>query len=386
MKGLSILGSTGSIGANALRVVGEFPHDFEAIALAAGRNISLLAQQIRLFRPRLVSVQEKEDRERLRTLLADMCEPLPEILWGPEGNKAVATHPDASLALTAMVGAVGLEPTLAAIQRGITVAIANKEPLVMAGHLCMQWAQTSGAQIIPVDSEHSAIYQCLRGNRKADVRRLWLTGSGGPFRAVKDLGQVTVGQALAHPTWAMGPKITIDSATLMNKGLEVIEAHWLFDIAPERIQVLIHPESIIHSMVEYVDGSVVAQLGPPDMRIPIAYALGYPARLPLTQQPLNLIQCSPMNFEPPDLTRFPCLGLAYAALAQGGTFPTVLNASNEVAVDAFLNHHIQYLDIYSIIEQTLSAHQPQANGHQLESLLDADRWARSKARSLIRCA
>jgi 1-deoxy-D-xylulose-5-phosphate reductoisomerase len=382
MKRLALLGSTGSIGRSALDVISGFAEDYDVVALAAGRNLELLAEQARRFRPELVSVEREVDRLALRELLRGADLDGLEIACGLEGAEAVAGHPRATIVLSAMVGAVGLRPTLAAIRRGITVAIANKESLVIAGELCLEEAARCGATLLPVDSEHSAIYQALRGHRLEDVRCLLLTGSGGPFRTTEDLDAVTLEQALRHPTWSMGPKITIDSATLMNKGLEVIEARWLFGIPPARIKILIHPESIIHSIVEYVDGSLLAQLGLPDMRIPIAYALAYPNRLPLKLPSLDLARLARLTFEPPSFDRFPCLGLAYRALELGGTAPAVLNAANEEAVLAFLQRRIRFQDIPRIIQQTLENHSPEAGG-ELDVLLAADEWAREHARRFL---
>jgi 1-deoxy-D-xylulose-5-phosphate reductoisomerase len=302
-----------------------------------------------------------------------------EVVCDTEGPEVVANHPGAQIVLTAMVGARGLAPTLAAIRRGVRVAVANKEPLVMAGQLCTEEARRSGAQLLPVDSEHSAIHQCLQGQAPGAVRRLLLTGSGGPLRHVGDLSTVTVEQALAHPTWSMGPKITIDSATLMNKGLEVIEARWLFDVPEDSIEVVIHPESIIHSMIELVDGSVLAQLGRPDMRLPIAYALGYPDRLPLPEPPLDLAVLGALSFEPPDRKRFPCLELAYRALKAGAAMPAILNAANEVAVKAFLDGRIGLEAIPRIIAHAMQDEAAGEFGVDLDSLLAADSWARQHA-------
>jgi len=377
MKGVAILGSTGSIGVNALEVVAAAPERFHVVALAAGHNVDRLAEQVRRHRPRLISVADEDHLRQLRRRLSGAPTDL-ELMCGAEGATAVASHEDASVVLCAMVGAIGLQPTLAALQRGKTVAVANKEPLVMAGQLCVEQARRHGAVLLPVDSEHSAIFQSLRGHRREEVHRLLLTGSGGPFRTVADLRQVTLEQALAHPTWSMGPKITIDSATLMNKGLEVIEARWLFDLEADQIEVLIHPQSVVHSLVEYVDGSVLAQLGTADMRIPIAYALAYPQRMPLQLPRLDLTQIGPLTFEAPDRGRFPCLSLAYQALASGPTHPAVLNAANEVAVAAFRQHRISFVQIPSVIERTLAAHQPPPEC-TLESLLAVDAWARQWA-------
>ncbi|MGA9821894.1 MAG: 1-deoxy-D-xylulose-5-phosphate reductoisomerase, partial [Desulfobaccales bacterium] len=322
MKRLSILGSTGSIGRSTLAVVAEYPDNFAVVGLAAGKNVELLAEQVARFRPALVSVQDEETAARLRELVA----PGPEILAGRSGALAVATA-SVEMVVSAMVGAVGLEPTLAAIRAGLPVALANKETLVAAGPLVMNLARERGVPLIPVDSEHSAIFQALQGERRADIRRLWLTASGGPFRSwgADRLERATAAQALKHPNWSMGPKITIDSATLMNKALEVIEASVLFGLPVDQIGVYIHPQSIVHSLVEFVDGSVIAQLGVPDMRLPIAYALNYPRRLPLNSPPLDLCRIAQLTFETPDQTRFPGLALGYAAARAGGTMPAVLN-------------------------------------------------------------
>jgi len=385
MRGLSILGSTGSIGRSALDVISAFPDRFKVLGLAAGRNLELLARQIKRFRPLLAAVELPEDVPRLRRMLGDQDL---DLVSGEEGASEVASLPEAQVVLTAMVGAAGLRPTLAAIQKGAVVAIANKEPLAMAGQLCLAEARRCGATLLPVDSEHSAIFQCLQGHSPEHVRRLLITGSGGAFRdSPADLSRVTRDQALEHPTWSMGPKISVDSATLMNKGLEVIEARWLFDIPPERIEVLIHPQSIVHSMVELVDGSVMAQLGPVDMRLPILHALGYPERLPAPFPFLDLTELGALTFEQPDRTRFPCLGLAYTALQRGGLAPAVLNAANEVAVQAFLQQKISYLDIARIIQQTLTQlsnegpSSPEA--YTLEQVLAADAEARCHAHSVI---
>jgi len=292
----------------------------------------------------------------------------------------VAGCPEADVVLTAVVGAVGLSATLTALERGITVAIANKEPLAAAGRLCMDTARENGATVVPVDSEHNAIYQCLQGHRGQDLERILLTGSGGPFRQTpaKDLARVTVEQALAHPNWSMGPKITVDSATLMNKGLEVMEARWLFDVSPETIEVLIHPQSIIHSMVRYTDGAVLAHMGPPDMRGAISHALGFPARLDSGLEPLDFSRAGPLTFEPPDPARFPALDLAYQALAAGGTAPAALNAANEVAVEAFLQRRIGYLEIAATVRAVLEAHRGSGDD-TLDQILDADAEARRAA-------
>ena len=382
MKHLAILGSTGSIGQSTLAVVAEHPEEFAVVGLAAGKNADLLAEQIKRFRPALVSVQDEAAAARLRELVGR--NPAPEILVGRSGALAVATAPGVELVVSAMVGAVGLEPTLAAIRANLPVALANKETLVAAGPLVMALAKERGVPLIPVDSEHSAIFQALQGQRRADIRRLWLTASGGPFRSwdAARLQQVTPAQALKHPNWSMGAKITIDSATMMNKALEVIEASVLFGLPADKIGVYIHPQSIVHSLVEFVDGSVIAQLGVPDMRLPIAYALTYPRRLPLNSPPLDLCAIARLTFESPDHTRFPGLGLGYAAAKTGGTMPAVLNAANEVAVAAFLEGRIKFLDIPRVVEQTMAAHVPQALT-DLEQVLAVNAWAREFAGGLI---
>jgi len=382
LKNLAILGSTGSIGQNVLAVAAQYPAEFTVVGLGAGKNARLLAEQIRRFRPSRVSVQDADTAQTLAELLP--YTPGPEIMVGTEGAVALATDPHNQLLVSAMVGAVGLQPTLAALEHGISVALANKETLVMAGPLVMATARQQGATIIPIDSEHSAIFQSLQGHRPQDIRRLWLTASGGPFlrHSLEQLATVTSAEALDHPNWSMGPKITIDSATMMNKGLEVIEASVLFQLPPECIEVHIHPQSIIHSLVEYIDGSVIAQLGIPDMRVPIAYALSYPRRLPLDLPPLDLFQIGQLTFEPPDLERFPSLGLAYEAARAGGTAPAVLNAANEVAVAAFLAEKLPFLGIFRIIAQTMEAHQVEPLT-SLAQVLEADDWARKFAQTLI---
>jgi len=382
MKRLAILGSTGSIGQSTLAVAAEHPGEFGVVSLAAGKNTALLAEQIKQFKPQLVSVQDEAAAARLKELVG--ANSGPEILSGRSGALAVATAPGVQTVVSAMVGAVGLEPTLAAIRAGLPVALANKETLVAAGPLVMALAKERGAPLLPVDSEHSAIFQALQGQRRADVRRLWLTASGGPFRSweLERLQQVTPAQALKHPNWSMGAKITIDSATMMNKALEVIEASVLFGLPVDQVGVYIHPQSIIHSLVEFVDGSVIAQMGVPDMRLPIAYALAYPRRLPLSSPPLDLCQIASLTFETPDTTRFPGLALGYAAAKTGGTMPAVLNAANEVAVAAFLENRIKFLDIPRLVEKTMAAHQPQALT-DLDQVLAVNRWARDYAERLI---
>jgi len=379
MKRIAILGSTGSIGVTTLDVVSRFPERFEVVALAAGKRVERLAEQVRQFRPALVAVSAAEHIDALRALVPEYRG---EILHGPEGLSAVATAPGAQLVVSALVGALGLLPTLRAIEAGKDVALANKEVLVVAGELVTQAARRAGVHLFPLDSEHNAIFQSMRGHRREDVRRIILTASGGPFlhRPAHELRGVTRDDALRHPTWKMGDKITIDSATLMNKGLEVIEAHWLFDLPAEQISVVIHPQSIVHSMVEYIDGSVIAQLGIPDMAIPIAYILAYPDRLPLDYLPrLDLPRAARLEFAEPDLAKFRCLDLAYQALRAGGTLPAVLNAANEVVVAAFLAGETQYLDIPRILSAVLDTHQRSAAA-DLDTLLAADQWARAAAR------
>jgi len=383
-KPIALLGSTGSVGVTTLDVVSRFTDRFEVLAMAAGRNITMLADQIRRFRPRLVSVATAELADDLAALLGKDRDGV-TILHGSEGAIAVATCPDVSLVVSALVGALGLSPTLAAIRAGKDIAFANKEVLVIAGELMIRAARESGVRLLPVDSEHNAVFQCLEGRDRATLKRIILTASGGPFRSLDAarFDTITVAQALRHPTWNMGNKITIDSATLMNKGLEVIEARWLFDVTPDQIDVVIHPQSVIHSMVELVDGSIIAELAVPDMAIPIAYALAFPDRLPLDHlKPLSLIECGGLTFEPPDLDRFPCLRLAYGALREGGTMAAVLNAANEEMVAAFLDRRAEFVDIARNVEAVMNRHDNGPVGN-LEDLLTADEWARAAARELV---
>ena len=381
MKSIVILGSTGSIGTNTLDIVERFPDEFRVVGLTAGNNDEMLAEQIRRFRPQAVAMSTDAAAIRLR----ERCSGLPvEIVSGQEGLARVASLPDAELVVSAIVGGAGLVPTLAAIRGKKHIALANKEPMVMAGQLMQEEARRAGVRIFPVDSEHSAIFQSLEGHRIKDVRRLILTASGGalwnlPKEALPD---VTPERALQHPNWKMGAKITIDSATLMNKGLEVVEARWLFDIPESRIDVLIHRESIIHSLVEYEDRSMISQLGLPDMRTPISYAMRYPDRLPLDLPSLDLTEIGTLTFCKPDHDRFPCLRLGYESLRIGGTMPAAMNAANEIAVDAFLNGGIRFTDISDIIQSTMQAHTPQPV-RSVEVALEADRWAREKADSLV---
>jgi 1-deoxy-D-xylulose-5-phosphate reductoisomerase len=378
MKGLSILGSTGSIGTNTLRVVEAFPDRFRVVALAGGRNVERLADQIARHRPRTISVASETARERLGRLvdLSGM-----EVGVGQAGMIAVATHAEAQMVVASAVGAVGLVPTYRAIEAGKDMALANKETLVMAGELIVKLARERGVRLLPIDSEHCALHQCLAGRAPETVERLILTASGGPFRSrPRDaFHRVTPEEALAHPTWSMGKKITIDSATMMNKGLEVIEARWLFGIEAEHIGVLIHPQSIVHSMVEFRDGTLLAQLGVTDMRVPIQYALSYPEVWEAAIPRFDLSRARHLDFEPPDGERFPCLDLAYGALARGGSLPAVLNAANEEAVGSFLEGMLPFPGIADTIAAVMGDHPPAAVG-ALEDVLAADVWARQRAR------
>ncbi|MDH5667987.1 MAG: 1-deoxy-D-xylulose-5-phosphate reductoisomerase [Nitrospira sp.] len=381
MKSIIILGSTGSIGTNTLDIVQRFPEDFRVIGMTGGGNIERLEAQIRSFKPQAVAVSTESSAAMLRARCLDL--PV-EILAGEEGITQVAAMPGADLVISAIVGAAGLVPTLAAIRSGKHIALANKEPMVMAGKLMQDEARKHGVKIFPVDSEHSAIFQSLEGHRLEDVRRLILTASGGALWTLtkEQLQDVTPERALQHPNWKMGSKITIDSATLMNKGLEVVEARWLFSISESRIDVVVHRESIIHSLVEYTDRSMIAQLGLPDMRTPISYAMRYPERLPLDLPSLDLAEVGTLTFCKPDHDRFPCLNLGYESLRVGGTMPAVLNAANEIAVDAFLNGGIRFLGIAEVIRNTMDAHTCR-DVSSLDDALEADRWARVKADSLV---
>jgi len=382
LKRISILGSTGSIGRSALQVVEQFPDHFQVVALAAGKNIDLLAKQIQQFRPKLAAVLDRELAKNLaRRLPADSRV---KVLAGSTGYQETASCAEADMVLSSMVGAAGLIPTLSAIRAGKDVALANKETLVMAGALVMGEVQKYKVTLLPVDSEHNAIFQALEGHRREDLKRILLTASGGPFLNVpkEQLESVTPAQALAHPNWEMGAKITIDSATMMNKGLEVIEAKWLFDVPVEKIDVHIHPQSIVHSMVEYVDGSVIAQLGMPDMRVPIAYALAYPQRLKLDLPTLDLFSVQTLTFQEPDLSRFPCLELAFSACKAGGTMPAVLNASNEIAVQAFLDNRIPFLGIARLVDKVMQEHEL-VPATELQAILTADTWARQRTEEMI---
>jgi 1-deoxy-D-xylulose-5-phosphate reductoisomerase len=381
LKKISILGSTGSIGQSTLSVIERFPERFTVVALAAGNNVELFEKQVRQFRPSIVSVVSERSAADLKRRCSDLSV---RIFSGIEGMIQVAAAEDADIIVSAIVGTAGLVPTMAAIRAGKDIALANKEVLVTAGKLVMAECRARGVRILPVDSEHSAIFQCLHAGASTDIRKLVLTASGGPFRAFakKDLANVSLAQALKHPNWNMGRKITIDSATLMNKGLEVIEARWLFDIAPGKIKVLVHPQSIVHSMVEYHDGAVVAQLGMPDMKGPIAYALSYPERLSDVSPALDLARVGTLTFEEPDLDRFPCLAYAFDALNTGGSMPAVLSAANEIAVKYFLEEKIGYADIVRVIRTTMDAH-TLSDINTVEDALKADLWARHEAEKVI---
>ena len=383
MKKIAILGSTGSIGVNALDVVSKNPEQLEVVALAAGRNLEVLKGQIERFRPKIVSVLDKEHAGRLKAMFGKAS--LPDILWGEEGARSVASAPGADMVLSAIVGAAGLVPTLEAIEAGKDIALANKETLVTAGPLVVERARSRGVRIIPVDSEHSAVFQCIEGNSEKSVGRVILTASGGPFlRASRtELETVRISDALNHPNWKMGRKITIDSATMMNKGLEVIEARWLFGVDYERIDVVIHPQSIVHSLVEFIDGSVLAQMGLPDMRGPISYALFHPERMPGGFPPFDLSKVGRLEFQPPDLERFPCLRLGYEAGRAAGTMPAVMNAANEIAVNAFLEEKIPFQSIARVIEEVMSRHAP-ADVSSLEAVLEADAQARRQAEEILK--
>jgi 1-deoxy-D-xylulose-5-phosphate reductoisomerase len=384
-RGVSILGSTGSIGCNTLRVIAALgPERFRVVALGAGANFEILADQIDQFKPQLVSVNSDETADKLQRELRKRGVSAPSIRVGEAGLVEVATHDRADCVVSGTVGAVGFVPTLRALEAGKRVALANKETLVMAGELMKRAAEKSGAELLPVDSEHNALHQCLRGEKRSEVRRLILTASGGPFRTrdKSAMESASVAEALKHPTWNMGAKITIDSATLMNKGLEVIEAHWLFEFGADEISIVIHPESVVHSMIELVDGSIIAQMGITDMRHAIQYALTYPERHPSELPGLNLAKLASLHFEPPDLDRFPCISLAYRALRTGGTMPAAMNAANEEAVRAFIEERILLTDIPRVIETVMNQHSVR-KADTLEAVLDADHDARVTTAAVI---
>ncbi|HKY62711.1 MAG TPA: 1-deoxy-D-xylulose-5-phosphate reductoisomerase [bacterium] len=379
MKKISLLGSTGSIGTSTLDVVRRNPERLKVVAMACGRNLEKVREQIREFGPALVSVGSEADAAALRAELGSGT----EVLWGEAGAIQVAAHPESQVVVSAIVGAAGLQPTLAAIEAGKDIALANKETMVVAGEFMNAAAARRGIKIFPVDSEHSAIFQCLNGEDSKRVRRLILTASGGPFlhKPKEEFASVTVEQALKHPNWSMGAKITIDSATLMNKGLELIEARWLFSIGPDQLDVCVHPQSIIHSMVEFQDSSVMAQLGLPDMRVPISYALSYPDRYPNDLPSLDLTKLAGLTFFEPDEDKFRCLKLAKQAMRAGGTMPAVLNAANEIAVQRFLDRKIGFTNIAALVEETLQGHSA-VTPRSLEQIVEADAWARRRATEL----
>jgi len=386
---VTILGSTGSIGINTLDVIRAHPERFQVAALTAGKQVDRLAEQCIEFKPAIAVVSEASDAERLEKLLLGKNIQT-QVLYGPQALVTAVTDSGCDTVMAAIVGAAGLVPTLAAAKAGKRVLLANKEALVMSGNLFMQAMKSGGGELLPIDSEHNAIFQCLPNNFTKDprsnlgVEELWLTASGGPFRKtpLEQLASITPEQACAHPNWVMGRKISVDSATMMNKGLEVIEAFWLFGLPLEKIKVLIHPQSVVHSMVRYRDGSVLAQLGQPDMRTPIAYGLAWPERVAAGVAPLNLTQLANLNFSEPELARFPCLSLAFSAAKVGGAAPAVLNAANEVAVAAFLDQGLPYLQIPEVVEKVLNAI-PLNNGDSLEAILSIDTRARQRAHEFI---
>jgi len=382
MKNISILGSTGSIGVNTLDVVDRNPSIFKVVALAAGRNLSLFKRQIDKFGPEIVSVIDDENAGKLREMLGHPA--TPKILSGDSGYREVASWGKADIVVSAISGAAGLTPTIEAIDAGKDIALANKETMVMAGELVIARAASKGVNIIPVDSEHSAIFQCLKGHNKKEVKRLVLTASGGPFLnlPLERFASISLDDALKHPNWEMGRKITIDSASMMNKALEIIEAKWLFDMDIDKIDVCVHPQSIVHSMVEYVDGSIIAQMGVPDMRGPISYALSYPERLQGAVETLDLCSVGALEFISPDYAKFPALELAYAAAGKGGSAPTVMNASNEVAVEAFVEGEIRFVDISVIVKEVLDSHRTKEI-NRIEDVLDADCRGRVRTREVI---
>jgi 1-deoxy-D-xylulose-5-phosphate reductoisomerase len=380
MKRLTILGSTGSIGRSTLDVVARNMRDFKVVALSAGSNIDLLEKQIKAFSPDLVAVKEEETAAALRRRVNGL-----RILAGAEGINSVASYEQSDFVISSIVGSAGLMPTMAAIRAGKTVGLANKEALVMAGEIVMAEARKRGVKIIPVDSEHSAVFQCIEGHKKAGIRRIILTASGGPFvgRKKTELKDITAKEALKHPNWSMGKKISIDSATLMNKGLEVIEACWLFDMPPDKVSVLVHPQSIVHSLVEFIDRSCLAQMSMPDMKGPISYALSYPDRIGDPIAPLELDTVGGLTFMKPDYETFPCLSYAYDAIKAGGTMPCVLNASNEVAVNAFLQGRIGFDGISFVVRKTVDSHKTSPVA-ELQDVMDADRWSRETAEKCIK--
>ena len=376
MRNLVLLGSTGSIGTSTIKVVEDLPDQVRLLGLGAGNNVALLLEQTRKHRPAAISITDPAKAQELRNALGTAT----EVHSGAEGLLALATLPAADIVLIAIVGTAGLQPALAAIRAGKDIAVASKEILVMAGEIVMREAREHGVKVLAVDSEHSAIFQCLDGKPAQSIRRLWLTASGGPFRTTpkQEFPAITVERALKHPSWVMGRKITIDSATLFNKGLEMIEARWLFDVEMGRVSVVVHPQSIVHSLVEFVDGSMLAQLSSPDMCLPIQYALTYPDRAPSQRVQTSLAKLGALTFEEPDPDRFPALELARRAGEAGGTLPAVLNAANEIAVEAFLNRRISFTDISTLVRRTMEHHEPVPHP-TLEQILAADTWARAEA-------
>ena len=388
VKKISILGSTGSIGTNTLDIIQKNPDRFQIVGLAAGKNIQLLKEQIQIFKPQIVSVCEKQHAKEIQSWIKNQKNLLPiQVNFGMAGACEVACATENDMVIGAMVGAIGLKPTLEAVKKGIDIGLANKETMVIAGALINEEAKKSGAKILPVDSEHNALFQVIDGRNPSEIKRLILTASGGPFfkKSRSELKNVTPKEALKHPNWDMGAKITIDSATMMNKGLEVIEAHFLFNMPANKIDILVHPQSIVHSLVEYQDGSVLAQLGIPDMRIPIGYALSYPQRILNDLPSLDLIQAKKLEFYEPDRDKFPAINLAYQALQLGKTMPTVLNAANEVAIPYFLNGKIPFVQIPQIVETVMEVHEKEGlqDQNSLENLLKIDHWARKTCEKLI---
>jgi 1-deoxy-D-xylulose-5-phosphate reductoisomerase len=382
-KNISILGCTGSIGRNTLDIIRQFPDRFKVVGLAAGSNIKLLAEQIKEFAPLLVSVIDSKTAGELKEIIP--VEMRNRIIWGVDGNICIAVLKEADFIVSAIVGAAGLAPTWEAVKSGKNIGLANKETLVMAGELIMKEAKSRNVRITPIDSEHSAIMQSLQAGRKKEVSKIILTASGGPFLNTprEKMHDILPEDALNHPNWSMGRKISIDSATLMNKGLEVIEAKWLFDVKPEQIEALVHPQSIVHSMVEFIDGSVVAQLGIPDMRIPIAYALSWPERIKTNIERLDLSRCKSLSFFNPDVIKFPALKLAYEAMRQGGTMPATLNAANEIAVDAFLEGKIRFPDIIMSVAETMKVISAEEI-KDLNTVFEADKKARNMTMSILK--
>ena len=380
MKNLVILGSTGSIGKNTLEVIERFPNEFKVLGFSAHSSIELLETQIQKHRPKFVTVTDEKSYHALKVKITGT-----KILFGVEGLREMVSQPEIDTVVNGLVGSVGLLPSLTALENGKTLALANKEVLVMAGELVTQKAQEKKARILPIDSEHSGIFQCLFSGKKEEVKNLFLTASGGPFLNwdKEDFDKIKVSDALAHPTWKMGKKITIDSATLMNKTLEIIEAHWLFNMQPEKIKVMIHPQSIVHSLVEFLDGSIIAQMGPTDMKLPIQYALFYPERKMATVNGFNLTNLQSLTFQKPDIEKFPAVRLGYEALRLKGTAPAVLNAANEVAVNQFLEEKIPFNKICPLVQEVLSSHKVISTPN-LDDILKADRWAREKTLNLIK--